>query len=272
MHLSFQLGQARLVNAAHAVGTKPLVFMLLALVCLKGHGFGTEGHQMVAALAERQLSDRARAEVGRLLAQEPSSTLVSISTWADETRAPPTAAWHYVNLPRDSDCKYDAARDCADGKCVVAAIERQRKVLASAAPDLERLKALRYLVHFVADVHQPLHAGYADDRVGNSYQVEAFGRGTNLHSVWDTALVAQWPGGPPALFIELSTSVATPESTTPAQWAQESCRVVGSNWFYPPGHKLGTDYSVVANPALKERLGSAARRLAALINATVGSP
>lgn len=239
------------------------------------HAFGTEGHQMVAALAERELSDRARAEVGRLLALEPGSTLVSISTWADETRTPSTAAWHYVNLPRDSGCQYDAARDCPDGQCVVAAIERQRKVLASAAPDLERLKALKYLVHFVADVHQPLHAWYGDDRGGNQYQVQAFGRGTNLHAVWDTTLIAQWPGGSSALFTELSAtaSAVLPNLTTPADWAQESCRIVASTWFYPPSHKLGTDYSISASPALRERLGSAARRLAALLNASlVASP
>ena len=225
---------------------------------------------MVAALAERELSDRARAEVGRLLALEPGSTFVSISTWADETRTPPTAAWHYVNLPRDADCQFDAARDCPDGQCVVAAIERQRKVLTSAAPDLARLKALKYLVHFVGDVHQPLHAGYADDQGGNKYQVQAFGSGTNLHAVWDSVLITQWPGGPSALFTELSTRAAPPELTTPAQWAQESCRIVASSWFYPPSHRLETDYPRSANPALKERLGSAAGRLASLLNASLG--
>lgn len=251
-------------------GRKLVVLVLAALVQLHAHAFGAEGHQMVAAFAEHELSDRARAEVGKLLALEPGSTLVSISTWADETRTPATAAWHYVNLPRDADCQYDAARDCPGGQCVVAAIERQRKVLASAAPDLERLKALKNVVHFVADVHQPLHAGYADDRGGNKYQVQAFGRGTNLHAVWDTALIAQWPGGPSALFAELSTGAARPESTTSAQWAQESCRIVASNWFYPQGHKLEPGYQELANPALRERLGSAARRLAALLNASLG--
>ena len=83
-------------------------------------------------------------EVDPLLALEPGATLASISTWADDTRTPSTAAWHYVNLPRDSGCRYDAARDCPDGQCVVAAIERQHKVLMSTAPDVDRLKALKY--------------------------------------------------------------------------------------------------------------------------------
>lgn len=198
------------------LGRNLVALALAALAPLHTYAFGTEGHQIVAALAEQRLSDHARAEAGKLLALEPGSTLVSISVWADETRSPSTAAWHYVNLPRDADCQYDAARDSPDGQCVVAAIERQRRVLASAAPDVERLEALKYLVHFVADVHQPLHAGYADDRGGNKYQVQAFGRGTNLHAVWDSALIAQWPGGTSALFTELSASTLPPDSTTPA--------------------------------------------------------
>ena len=67
-----------------------------------------------------------------------------------------------MNLPSDSGCKYEAERDCLDGQCVVGAIERQARVLASSAIDADKLKALKYVVHFVADVHQPLHAGYAD--------------------------------------------------------------------------------------------------------------
>ena len=121
-------------------------WVLLALVTVLPHhagAFGSEGHRIVATIAERQLSDRARSEVTRLLAIEPGATLASVSTWADETRAPATAAWHYVNLPRDADCHYEAARDCPDGLCVVATIERQRRVLTSSAPDAERLKALK---------------------------------------------------------------------------------------------------------------------------------
>lgn len=149
----------------------PVWLALAALLPLQAHAFGKEGHQMVAALAERELLDRSRAELVKLLASEPGSTLVSISTWADETRTPSTAAWHYVSLPRDADCQYDAARDCPDGQCVVAAIERQRMGLASAALDLEKLKALKYLVHFTGNVHQPLHVGYGDDAGGNNYRV-----------------------------------------------------------------------------------------------------
>lgn len=136
-------------------------------------------------LAEAQLSPAARKEVDRLLAQEPGATLASISTWADEHRNPATAAWHYVNFPR-GDCNYQPERDCPDGKCVVAAIDRQLEVLRTPGDDEKRLTALKYVAHFSGDMHQPLHAWFGDNCRGNSYQLQAFMRGSNLHEVWDS--------------------------------------------------------------------------------------
>jgi len=155
--------------------------------------WGADGHRLVAEEAEAHLSAASRAEVDRLLKLEPGATLRSISTWPDEVRSPGTASWHYVNFPRDGNCTYVASRDCSNGACVVGAIEAQAAILSSNAPDAERLTALKYVVHFVGDVHQPLHAGYADDKGGNTYQVQFGGRGTNLHSVWDSGLIRSWP-------------------------------------------------------------------------------
>lgn len=233
--------------------------------------WGAEGHRIIARLAEVQLTPAAKSEVDRLLSIEPGADLASISTWADETRSPSAAAWHYVNLPRDADCQYDAARDCPDGKCVVGAIERQRKVLMSSAPDAQRLKALKYLVHLVADIHQPLHAAYADDKGGNLYQVQAFGRGTNLHAIWDVALIEQWPGGPLALSSAVAAVAPASVPSGPTQWAEESCRTVAADGFYPAGHKIGIAYARDMAPVLKERLAAAGRRLAQLLNESLGA-
>ena len=71
----------------------------------------------------------------------------------------------------------------------MAAIDKQFEVLASTATEQKRLTALKYVVHFVADIHQPLHAGYAEDRGGNQYQLQAFMRGSNLHALWDVGLI-----------------------------------------------------------------------------------
>jgi hypothetical protein len=250
------------------------MFAVLLLLLMANPGtasaWGLQGHHLIAENAMGRLSPAARAEVERLLALEPGATLASVSTWADETRSPSTAAWHYVNLPRDSDCRYEAARSCISGNCVVGAIDRQAAILASKAPDEQRLKALKYLVHLVADVHQPLHAGFADDRGGNSYQIQAYGRGTNLHALWDSALIEQWPGGPSALraaMVPQDRSVLTDPSVVAA--VEESCRLVSSEGFYPAGHKLDPEYAQRWRDTLVQRLVAAATRLAAILNDTL---
>jgi nuclease S1 len=255
----------------------PGILATVLLTCVaflppNANAWGSEGHHVIAEVAETQLTAAARAEVSRLLALDPGSTLASISTWADETRSPSTAAWHYVNLPRDGGCKYEAERSCVAGACVVGAIERQAAVLASNAPDEARLKALKYVVHFVADVHQPLHAGFADDRGGNTFQLQAFGRGTNLHALWDSGLIAQWPGGESALRAAVGgEKSAVDTGFVPGRWAEESCRVVSTDGFYPSRHKLDDAYAQRWDATLVERMASAARRLAAVLNQSLAN-
>lgn len=263
---------------------------LAALCPAPAAAWGAEGHRLIAALAQPALQPAARAELARLLALEPGSSLESIATWADEHRAPQTARWHYLNFPR-GDCRYEAARDCPGGACVVAAIERQAALLRSGAEPAARLHALKYLVHLVGDVHQPLHAGLAEDRGGNSYQVQGFGRGSNLHALWDSGLLRQRPGGAAALESELlaelqndakgraeaarprvkpvalQLSEADGDSASgPAQWAMESCRIVASPGFYPPGHKIDRGYADAHEGRLRGQLRRAAKRLARVLN------
>jgi hypothetical protein len=230
---------------------------------IPAHAWGAEGHQVIASLAERGLMPVARAEVNRLLALEPGASLVSVSTWADEHRSPQTAAWHYVNFPR-GECRYDPERDCPDGRCVVEAIEKQAQILGSNAPEERRLMALKYLVHFVADVHQPLHAGYQDDRGGNTYQLQVFLRGSNLHAVWDSGLIKSLGMETDAL----TSQLAAPSQTakwTPSQAAEESCRIVSTPGFYP-GRLVNGDYIGRFTPVMMDRLAMAAARLADLLN------
>jgi len=243
-----------------------------AFLPLTAHGWGSDAHHFIAEVAETQLTAAAKSEISRLLALEPGATLASISTWADEHRSPATAALHYVNLPRDGRCRYEPEQSCVKGACVVGAIERQVAVLASNAPAEARLNALKYVVHFVADVHQPLHAGFADDRGGNTYQVQAFGRGTNLHAVWDVALIEHWPGGPKALRAAVNADKSTVDASfVPGQWAEESCRVVSTDSFYPTGHKLDAGYAQRWDPTLVQSMAAAARRLAAVLNESLAT-
>ena len=141
----------------------------------RASAWGVDGHRLIGDLAQQQLSPKARAEIGRLLSLEPGATLGSIANWADDHRSAADAPWHYVNLPRNGGCRFEATRDCAQGQCVVAAIDRQAAILGARGADADRLKALKYVVHFVADVHQPLHAGFADDRAATRFNCKRMG-------------------------------------------------------------------------------------------------
>lgn len=228
--------------------------------------WGADGHRIIAMLAEAQLSPAARKEINRLLALEPEATLAGVSTWADEHRNPATAAWHYVNFPR-GDCNYQAARDCPDGKCVVAAVDRQIEILKSSADDKMRLTALKYVVHFIGDIHQPLHAGFGDDRGGNSYQLQAFMRGSNLHAVWDTGLIKSLQQENEAIVKSLLIR-PLPTQKTPfdaASIAMESCKIVSRPGFYPD--RLVTPAYVESYlPVMAYQLAQAGYRLAQVLN------
>ena len=168
--------------------TRSVLAFLAWVVATNAWCWGSQGHQAIAGIAQANLTPKARSEINRLLALEPGVTMVSISTWADEHRSPATGAWHYVNFPRDT-CTYNAERDCPNEKCVVGAIAKQASILEFDISDEKRLTALKYLIHFVGDVYQPLHAGYMDDKGGNTYQLQADMRGSNLHALWDTGLI-----------------------------------------------------------------------------------
>ena len=139
--------------------------------------------------------------------------------------------------------------------------------VSSTASEEAKFKALKYLVHFVADVHQPLHAGYADDKGGNKYQVRAFGRGTNLHALWDTGLISEGGLGSDT-WITKSLTYPVPAGAlnlSSVNAAQESCQIVARTGFYPE-RKLGGDYVETYRLLLETRLQLAGARLAGILN------
>lgn len=253
----------------------------LGLVCglclalpLSCQAWGKLGHEIVASMSYELLAPQAKAEVDRLLALEPGSSLKSIASWADDNRDPITAKWHYVNLPRGG-CTYIEQRDCPGGDCVVKALQDQLDVLKSGGSDTNRLLALKYVVHFMTDIHQPLHAGHADDRGGNQYQLSVLMQGTNLHAFWDygmMALVSQDPVTWIARLKQSGQSQSTQgqlfkkvQSLNPVDIAQESCRIVARPDFYPP-HKVNEDYVKTFTPVMESQMVSAVSRLARVLN------
>jgi hypothetical protein len=252
------------------------LFTHLILLCglsvpLSASAWGAEGHRLIAELAESQLSPAAAAEVGRLLRLEPGATMISVSTWADEKRSGATAPLHYVNLP-EGDCAYNRQRDCPGGRCAVEAITAKVAILKSTVPDAERLVALKWVIHLVGDIHQPLHVGLARDKGGNVYQVRAFGRGSNLHAVWDGELIRRRVGGLSHLLQDAAVTrrVASPRATNAARWASEACAIRSSPAFYPDDRVVGPVYAERWDGALIAQLSLAGQRLAEVLNSALG--
>jgi hypothetical protein len=247
---------------------------LLALVPMLARAWGPAGHRIVAELAERQLTQNTRVEVQRLLRLTHDTSLADIANWADNLRDErgeralwrATSKLHFINFS-SSACHYDAPRDCPDGRCVVGAIERYASVLGDRKRTAgERAEALRFVTHFVADVHQPLHAGYRRDVGGHRYQIQLNARGTDLHAVWDTPVLASRHLGWHAYVTTLARTPLPRASGAPAQWAEESCRSDRDDGIYPRGHRINDTYLVRMRPLAEQRVRAAAARLAALLN------
>jgi hypothetical protein len=221
------------------------------------------GHQLIADIAWHRLPATTQRKVAALLELEPGATLVSVASWADQVRSPQTAAWHYVNFAPEAGCKYSDGRDCPDGRCVVGALGRQLQRLQMGPSPEERLLALKWIVHLVGDVHQPLHASPAGNKGGNLLQVRAFGRGTNLHAVWDSGFINHWPGGLPALREAAARGEgAAVRSIAPETWAEESCKIASSTGFAPAGRRIDEEFEARWSNVLAARIQAAAERLA----------
>ncbi|HET7610217.1 MAG TPA: S1/P1 nuclease [Rhodanobacteraceae bacterium] len=248
--------------------------LLATLVCTPmAWAWGPRGHRIVAELAEAQLTPQARAAVQKLLAVRGMQHLDDIANWADDLRdSDPelfrhTRRMHFVNF-HSRDCLYDPPRECRDGKCAVAAIDRYSAILANRAnPPAERAEALAFVVHFVGDVHQPLHAGYRHDAGGNDFQVRWRGHGTNLHHVWDSLMLDSMHLSA-AQFTDKLAAERTPVATggTPIQWAEESCRIDRDDGVYPSSRRIDAAYVERELPIAEQRLRQAGARLAALLN------
>lgn len=252
-----------------------LLGSVLLVAALPVAAWSGPGHELVAQLAEAQLPPQTRAAALALLQEEGHDSLADVARWADEVRDQPAYGWsrplHFVNLSR-RDCAYDPATHCPDGECVIGAVERFRAELADPGlPVATRREALKFLVHFVGDIHQPLHAGHAHDKGGNTFQVNVDGEGSNLHRVWDYAVLASSGLSPAEHFVALSaTPLPSAGEAGPMDWAKESCAIVMQPGFYPARRRLAQSYLAQWRPVAEQRVRVAAARLAAMLEATLG--
>ena len=234
--------------------------------------WGQTGHRVVGEIAQHHLSTTAARAVAEILGAD---SLARVSTWADEIRA--EAAWrkaddwHWVTIADGQSYAGSPKNPHGD---VIEAIGRFRAVLRDrAAPAAERRQALAFLVHFVGDVHQPLHVGRGDDHGGNSILVLWFGEPSNLHSVWDSGILdkLQLSYTELAAFLDHPTSeeVARWQSDDLLQWAAES-QALRPVVYDLGDRRLSYGYLHAAQPVVEQRLLQAGIRLAGILDADLG--
>ncbi|MEH6659893.1 S1/P1 nuclease [Leeuwenhoekiella marinoflava] len=168
-----------------------LLLLVLNTAILKADDWGSKGHRATAAIATQYLNNKTQREIKKLLGEE---TLVVISTYADEVKSYDEyrkyGSWHYVNIAPG--LSYAEAEHNKYGD-IVMGIEKCKDVLTSETASKEdKVFYLKLLVHFIGDLHQPLHLGHADDKGGNDFQVRWFNDGTNLHSLWDSKMIESY--------------------------------------------------------------------------------
>lgn len=287
------------------LGRPLIVLALCAAASGTALGFGAEGHRVVAGIANRHLDPAAARAVGDLLRNDSDATgapsgrrtLPEVGSWADEFRLTTigrsTATWHYDNIPVCGSAP--AAQFCPAGNCASARLDRMLAVLRDRnAPDEARNEALKWTVHLVADIHQPLHVADRRDRGGNGVAVSYFGetRGPagrlNLHAIWDVHLVQGMLGesGGESAFVAQEISAAQRadwESGTVADWIAESHALAATVVYakLPGGLAcenpstdtvyIGADYYRSAVAMLPLQLRRAGVRLARLLNEALGA-
>jgi hypothetical protein len=256
--------------------------------CLPALAWGPEGHALVARIAEAQLMPAARARVQEILG--PGSTMVSVSSWADQIRNErrETGPWHYIDIPINKP-HLNMERDCPKGDCVIAKIEQFRDVLKDpATPPQQRREALMFVIHFVGDMHQPLHCSDNQDHGGNEVHLVFLGHPTNLHSFWDTTLVSRM-GTEDALFPKFLAAAQHDrkrwDKGSVRDWAEQSHKAAQKIVYgklpkaalepHPAGSlpaapiAIPAGYEQAADPWVARQIEEAGARLAFLLNQTL---
>jgi hypothetical protein len=247
-------------------------------------GWGAEGHEIVASLAQARLTENAKKGIRSLIGD---ASLASISNWADEVRPErdETYNWHFVDIPENAS-GFSDGRDCFlpnsrhkgsatdHHNCVVDRIEIFKQVLSDSNVSRDdRIEALKFLVHFVGDVHQPFHA-IGEAAGGNGIAVMEFGRTQcgrhpcNLHGAWDSGLIQHTGMGRDEYVTHLEKLISEEHLTasgSPEDWANESHGYAQSAWV-AHGAQIDEVYYQKEIKVVDQRLALAGLRLAAVLN------
>jgi hypothetical protein len=273
-----------------------LVVVAGMLVATVAGAWGRDGHRIIGEIAWHYLTPDARHEVERLTQQGRYDSLGEVGNWADAfSRLYDTyderSNQHYIDIAPEAD-GVDMARDCPHG-CIIEAIHDLESVVADRSlPKAERAEAFFFLVHFIEDIHQPLHVIHPDMTGGNETEIVFFGRRANVHRLWDSLMIGRrlgdyeradepsacerrpWECGPWERWahdlrftIGATEAVAWRQDLEPESWANEVI-APSREWTFKVQNEaeLGEEYYSAMIPVVEQQLQKAAIRLAGVLN------
>ncbi|XP_021298857.1 endonuclease 2 [Herrania umbratica] len=265
------------------------------------YGWGTDGHAIVCRIAQPRLSEAAADAVKQLLPKFAEDDLGSVCSWADQVkfRYRWSSALHFINTP--DTCTYQYQRDCKDeegekGRCVAGAINNYTSQLlsynsAASRAEYNLTEALLFLSHFMGDIHQPLHVGFASDEGGNTIDVHWYTRKEVLHHVWDSNIIETaeerfYDSNVDAMIDAIQQNITIEwvdqvkrwetcslnKTACPDIYASEGIKAA-CDWAYKgitEGSVLEDDYFLSRLPIVNWRLAQGGVRLAATLNRIFG--
>lgn len=248
--------------------------MLSLLVCSAPvWSFGAKGHSIVAIIAENHLSAQS-LEAVEIIAG--TSKLEPLANWADLIKGDPkwkhSKSWHYISIDKNE--SFAGLRRNPNGDILLALEKAESQLRDPSLSRQHRRQALAFLIHLVADIHQPLHVGRRDDRGGNEILVKWLGKDSNLHRVWDSGIINSTKLSPSAYARRLDqishANIKRWQNSSSVDWAQESKlrRRAAYDFTAIPGTKpsLGQEYARRHKPQIDQRLQMAGIRLADRLN------
>ncbi|MFC2149001.1 S1/P1 nuclease [Bacteroidota bacterium] len=248
-----------------------LLCLLSAHLVMGNSNFWSKtGHRVVGEVAMGHLNRKTKREVSKLL---NGQSLAAVSNYADIIKSDRDfksfSAWHYVNIPLDKN--YSEVEPSPNGD-LVTGIQKCIEILKNQnSTEADRIFYLKMLIHLIGDLHQPMHVGRAEDKGGNDIQLQWFGKGSNLHRVWDSNMINDYGMS----YTELSKKLPVLDKEqireikkgTVLEWVKESQELV--NEIYSSvgkGEKLGYSYSYKYWNTVEKQLQKGGLRLAQVLN------
>ena len=247
--------------------------LLLCLMAGDALAWGQNGHRVVGLVAQQHLSRKAEKQLMKLL---DCNSLAEASVWMDDIKSDDrydhTHDWHWVTIPEGM--TYEQSPKNPNGDLLMKVEEMITALKKGGLAKEVEQEYVKFLVHLVGDMHQPLHVSQKDDHGGNAVRVEWFGDKSNLHRVWDSEMIESKD----LSFTEIAHFLGKPEkaqvkewqATTIFDWARESQGLLPQVYTIPENKRMGYEYMYLNYSTVEQRLLQAGVRLAGLLNEIYG--